>query len=92
MIKFLTFSLIIVFMFNFFLHFSIEKQDQKIERLLIENKKIKEEIKLVKINFSFLTRPENLKKLNKDFFYLEPYSLSDIKVIWNSVEEKNYDK
>lgn len=92
MIKFLTFSLIIVFMFNFFLHFSIEKQDQKIERLLIENKKIKEEIKLVKINFSFLTRPENLKKLNKDFFYLEPYSLSDIKVIWNSIEEKNYDK
>lgn len=79
-------------MFNFFLHFSIEKQDQKIERLLIENKKIKEEIKLVKINFSFLTRPENLKKLNKDFFYLEPYSLSDIKVIWNSIEEKNYDK
>ena len=92
MIKFLTFSLIIGFMFNFFLHFSIEKQDQKIERLLIENKKIKEEIKLVKINFSFLTRPENLKKLNKDFFYLEPYSLSDIKVIWNSIEEKNYDK
>lgn len=92
MIKFFTFSLITVFMFNFFLHFSIEKQDQKIERLLIENKKIKEEIKLVKINFSFLTRPENLKKLNKDFFYLEPYSLSDIKVIWNSIEEKNYDK
>ena len=44
-------------------------------------------MQLIKINFAFLTRSENLKDINKKLFYLEPYDLSNIKIMDNSKDE-----
>ena len=52
-----------------------------------QNQNILNEIQQIKINFAFLTRSENLKDINKKFFYLEPYDLSNIKIMDNSKDE-----
>ena len=44
-------------------------------------------MQLIKINFAFLTRSENLKDINKKFFYLEPYDLSNVKIMDNFKDE-----
>ena len=44
-------------------------------------------MQLIKINFAFLTRPENLKNINKKLFYLEPYDLSNVTIMDSSKNE-----
>ena len=72
---------------NFFLHFLIEEKEKKNKKLKVNYEKTVKKLDLIKINYSFLTRPENLKKLNNQNFNLEPYSLEDIKLI---ISEKEY--
>ena len=77
----------ILLILNFLLHFGLEKQEKKIQKLNQEYQNILNEIQLIKINFAFLTRPENLKDINKKLFYLEPYDLSNVKIMDNSKDE-----
>ena len=77
----------ILLILNFLLHFGLEKQEKKIQKLNQEYQNILNEIQLIKINFAFLTRSENLKDIKKKFFYLEPYDLSNIKIMDNSKDE-----
>ena len=72
---------------NFFLHFLIEEKEKKNKKLQVNYEKTIKKLDLIKINYSFLIRPENLKKLNNQNFNLEPYSLEDIKLI---ISEKEY--
>ena len=58
----------ILLILNFLLHFGLEKQEKKIQKLNQEYQNILNEIQLIKINFAFLTRSENLKDINKNFF------------------------
>lgn len=55
--------------------------------ILLENKilefnkykiEIEESLELVEINWTYLTKPENLKKLNIEAFELEPIILEDV--------------
>ena len=77
----------ILLILNFLLHFGLEKQEKKIQKLNQEYQNILKEMQLIKINFAFLTRPENLKDINKRLFYLEPYDLSNVKIMDNSKDE-----
>ena len=77
----------ILLILNFLLHFGLEKQEKKVQKLNQEYRNILEEMQLIKINFAFLTRPENLKNINKELFYLEPYDLSNVKIMDNSKDE-----
>ena len=88
MIK-LHFSIVIsVIILNFFLNFLIEEKEKKNEKLKIKYEKIEKKLELIKINYSFLIRPENLKIINKKNFKLEPYGLEDIKLIISNEEFK----
>ena len=77
----------VLLILNFLLHFGLEKQEKKIQKLNQEYQNILKEMQLIKINFAFLTRPENLKDINKKLFYLEPYDLSNVKIMDNSKDE-----
>ena len=55
--------------------------------LLVENKifesnkykiEVEESLQLIEINWTYLTKPENLKKLNIEVFELEPIILEDV--------------
>tara|TARA_Y100000589_G_C27045009_1_gene584789 strand:+ start:409 stop:672 length:264 start_codon:yes stop_codon:yes gene_type:complete len=87
MIKFFSYLISVLLILNFLLHFGLEKQEKKIQKLNQEYQNILEEMQLIKINFAFLTRPENLKDINKRLFYLEPYDLSNVKIMDNSKDE-----
>ena len=87
MIKFFSYLISVLLILNFLLHFGLEKQEKKIQKLNQEYQNILNEMQLIKINFAFLTRSENLKDINKKFFYLEPYDLSNIKIMDNSKDE-----
>ena len=87
MIKFFSYLISVLLILNFLLHFGLEKQEKKIQKLNQEYQNILEEMQLIKINFAFLTRPENLKDINKKLFYLEPYDLSNVKIMDNSKDE-----
>ena len=87
MIKFFSYLMSILLILNFLLHFGLEKQEKKIQKLNQEYQNILKEMQLIKINFAFLTRPENLKDINKKLFYLEPYDLSNVKIMDNSKDE-----
>lgn len=85
----LHFSIVIsVITLNFFLNFLIEEKEKKNEKLKIKYEKIEKKLDLIKINYSFLIRPENLKIINKNNFELEPYGLEDIKLIITNKEYK----
>ena len=56
----------VLLILNFLLHFGLEKQEKKIQKLNQEYQNILNEIQLIKINFAFLTRSENLKDINKN--------------------------
>ena len=77
----------ILIILNFLLHFGLEKQEKKVQKLNQEYRNILEEMQLIKINFAFLTRPENLKNINKELFYLEPYDLSNVTIMDSSKNE-----
>ena len=87
MIKIFSYLMSVLLILNFLLHFGLEKQEKKIQKLNQEYQNILKEMQLIKINFAFLTRPENLKDINKKFFYLEPYDLSNVKIMDNSKDE-----
>ena len=87
MIKFFSYLISVLLILNFLLHFGLEKQEKKIQKLNQEYQNILKEMQLIKINFAFLTRPENLKDINKRLFYLEPYDLSNVKIMYNSKDE-----
>ncbi len=87
MIKFFSYLISVLLILNFLLHFGLEKQEKKIQKLNQEYQNILKEMQLIKINFAFLTRPENLKDINKKLFYLEPYDLSNVKIMDNSKDE-----
>tara|TARA_B100000989_G_C19495616_1_gene451865 strand:- start:1211 stop:1471 length:261 start_codon:yes stop_codon:yes gene_type:complete len=78
--KILSSILITLLVINFLLNFNLEKQETEIQRLQINYKKIEKEMRLIKINFAFLTRAENLRRLNQDYFFLQPYELSDVTI------------
>ncbi len=73
---------ITVFLFllvtNILVHFMFEKQEKKIEKIIMDNEKLDEEIQLLKVNLSFLKRQENLKRINTKNFNLKPYDILDI--------------
>ena len=55
--------------------------------LLVENKifesnkykiKVEESLELIEINWTYLTKPENLKKLNTEVYELEPIVFEDV--------------
>ena len=77
----------VLLILNFLLHFGLEKQEKKIQKLNQEYQNILKEMQLIKINFAFLTRSENLKDINNKFFYLEPYDLSNVKIMDSSKDE-----
>tara|TARA_B100000242_G_C43039556_1_gene484891 strand:+ start:1098 stop:1361 length:264 start_codon:yes stop_codon:yes gene_type:complete len=87
MIKIFSYMLSILIILNFLLHFGLEKQEKKVQKLNQEYRNILEEMQLIKINFAFLTRPENLKNINKELFYLEPYDLSNVTIMDSSKNE-----
>ena len=87
MIKIFSYMLSILIILNFLLHFGLEKQEKKVQKLSQEYRNILEEMQLIKINFAFLTRPENLKNINKELFYLEPYDLSNVTIMDSSKNE-----
>ena len=87
MIKFFSYLISVLLILNFLLHFGLEKQEKKIQKLNQEYQNILKEMQLIKINFAFLTRSENLKDINNKFFYLEPYDLSNVKIMDSSKDE-----
>ena len=90
MIKFFSYLISVLLILNFLLHFGLEKQEKKIQKLNQEYQNILKEMQLIKINFAFLTRPENLKDINKKLFYLEPYDLSNVKIMVLDSFERDY--
>ena len=55
--------------------------------LLVENKiyesnkykiKVEESLQLIEINWTYLTKPENLKRLNTEVYELEPIVFEDV--------------
>lgn len=55
--------------------------------LLVENKifesnkykiKVEESLELIEINWTYLTKPENLKRLNTEVYELEPIVFEDV--------------
>ena len=55
--------------------------------LLVENKifestkykiKVEESLQLIEINWTYLTKPENLKRLNTEVYELEPIIFEDV--------------
>ena len=87
MIKIFSYLISVLIILNFLLHFGLEKQEKKIQKLNQEYQNILKEMQLIKINFAFLTRPENLKNINKELFYLEPYDLSNVTIMDSSKNE-----
>lgn len=87
MIKILSYLTSVLLILNFLLHFGLEKQDKKIQKLNQEYKNMFKEMQLIKINFAFLTRSENLKDINKKNFNLEPYDLSNVTIMDNDKNE-----
>ena len=59
-------------------HLVIGNQNTKIRNIEDEIKTISNEIDQLKIDFSYITRPQNLKNINNEEFQLVPILQDDI--------------
>lgn len=63
--------------FNIFLHFKSLENDKEISKLKQEKIFLEKKSNLLKINWNFLTRPENLNLLNAQKFNYSPINVED---------------
>ena len=74
-LSYILFFLVIMMVAN---HLVIGNQNTKIRNIEDEIKTISNEIDQLKIDFSYITRPQNLKNINNEEFQLVPILQDDI--------------
>ena len=74
-LSYILFFLVIMIVAN---HLVIGNQNTKIRNIEDEIKTISNEIDQLKIDFSYITRPQNLKNINNEEFQLVPILQDDI--------------
>ena len=74
-LSYILFFLVIMMVTN---HLVIGNQNTKIRNIENEMKFISNEIDQLKIDFSYITRPQNLKNINNSEFQLVPILQNDI--------------
>ena len=59
-------------------NFKIMKYEKEIVYLKKEKKKIKKDLDLKEINWTYVINPRNLESINNQYHFLEPIKLEDI--------------
>tara|TARA_B100000989_G_C19473336_1_gene441729 strand:- start:684 stop:950 length:267 start_codon:yes stop_codon:yes gene_type:complete len=75
-----------VFFFTSFINYKVILVENKIFELNKHKHKTEQSLELIEINWTYLTKPENLKKLNDEIYGLEPIIFGD------TLNLKNYER
>ena len=67
-----------VFFFTSFINYKIILIEKKIFEFKKYKIKVEESLELIEINWAYLTKPDNLKKLNAKTYGLEPILFEDV--------------
>lgn len=79
MIKKINIVLVIVLVTgNMITNFKIMKYEKEIIYLKKEKKKLKKDLDLREINWTYVIKPGNLESINNQYYFLEPIKLEDI--------------
>ena len=72
------FLLLLIIVVNFSLNIINTGYEKKIIKLTKDLEKLSNQVELIEINWTYITRPENLKNINKKGYNLEPIKLNDL--------------
>ena len=72
------FLLLLIIVVNFSLNIINTDYEKKIIKLKKDLEKLSNQVELIEINWTYITRPENLKNINKKGYNLEPIKLNDL--------------
>ncbi len=76
-----------IFFFTSFINYKVIIIENKIFEFKKSKTEVEKSLELIEINWAYLTKPENLKKLNAEAYGLEPVIFEDI---FNP--KKNYER
>tara|TARA_E500000331_G_scaffold354512_1_gene407668 strand:- start:1202 stop:1465 length:264 start_codon:yes stop_codon:yes gene_type:complete len=72
------FLLLLIIIINFSVNIINTNYEKKIIQVKKEIEKLSDQVELMEINWTYITRPENLKNINKKGYNLEPIKLNDL--------------
>ena len=72
------FLLLLIIIINFSVNIINTNYEKKIIQEKKEIEKLSDQVELMEINWTYITRPENLKNINKKGYNLEPIKLNDL--------------
>ena len=73
---------LVLIIFTIIINFSVNITNTNYEKKLVKSQqeidKLENQIELIEINWTYIIRPENLKRINNKSFELEPITLNDL--------------